>query len=121
MRDSEVSSLHVIVHAISEVVLFGTHALALWVLRLKHRANWLEVSLKSCAIHWNVRHSEGMLGEATKRPSVRVVVERINRRGIEKHLGSVAVRWSRWRRRGSPSLLLVWQFRLSVFFAMWTV
>lgn len=108
MRDSEVSSLHVIVHAISEVILFGTHALALWVLRLKHRANWLEVSLKSYAIHWNVRHSEGMLGEATKRPSVRVVVERINRRGIEKHLGSVAVGWSRWRRRGSPSLLLVW-------------
>jgi hypothetical protein len=117
MRDSEVSSLHVIVHAISEVVLFGTHALALWVLRLKHRANWLEVSLKSCAIHWNVRHSEGMLGEATKRSSIRVVVERINRRGVEKHLGSVAVGWSRWRRRGSP----VWQFRLSVFFTMWTV
>ena len=110
-----VGSLHVVVHTISESIALGTHALALWLLGTSHWVDWLEIALETRTIsRRNVGNGVGVVGKAAEGSRVCMIIERINWRGVVKHMGRIDVRWSRWT---AARLLLGWQFRLSVFFA----
>ena len=75
----KVGSLHVVVHAISESIALGTHALALWLLRTSHWIDWLEITLETRTIsRRNVGNGVGVVGKAAEGSRVCMIIERID-------------------------------------------